>query len=77
MPPTRKWDRLQDLAVLYLYYGKYPPDAREALALSSALERSPNSIGARLTAFASLDAANPADPAAKPPPSPNRSGLNT
>lgn len=43
-----------------------PPNAREALALSSALERSPNSIGARLTAFASLDAANPAAPAAKP-----------
>lgn len=60
MPPARKWTRLEDLAVLHLYRGKVAPDGREARALASALERSPGSIGARMAAFASLDAANPA-----------------
>ena len=66
MPPARKWTRLEDLAVLHLYRGKVAADSREALALASALERSPHSIGARIAAFASLDAANPAAPAGKP-----------
>lgn len=66
MPPARKWTRIEDLAVLHLYRGKVAPDSREARALASALERSPGSIGARLAAFAGLDAANPAAPAAKP-----------
>lgn len=66
MPPARKWTRLEDLAVLHLYRGKVAPDGREALALASALERSPGAIGARLAAFASLDAGNLAATAGKP-----------
>ena len=70
MSPTCKWTRLEDLAILHLYRGKVAPDGREALALASALERSPNSIGTRLAALACLDASNPAAPAGKPTPLP-------
>ena len=65
MPAARKWTRLEDLAVLHLYRGKVAHDSREALALASALERSVQSIGARMQAFAGLDPANPYTPSGK------------
>lgn len=66
MAAARKWTRLEDLAVLHLYRGKVAPDSREVLALATALERSPKSVGARITAFAGLDDRNPAAPAGRP-----------
>ncbi len=66
MPPARKWTRLEDLAVLHLYRGKVAYDSREVTALAAALERSPKSVAARITAFAGLDARNAATPSAKP-----------
>ena len=66
MPPSRKWTRLEELAVLHLYRGKVVPDSREAMALAQALERSPKSIGARMVAMAGLDTSNPKQPASKP-----------
>lgn len=65
MPPARKWERIEDLAVLHLYRGKVPRDSREAAALAAALERSLTSIGARMQAFAGLDPANPYKPSSK------------
>ena len=65
MAAARKWTRLEDLAVLHLYRGKVAPDGREALALASALERSPQSLATRLAAFAGVDPANPQRPAGK------------
>ena len=66
MPPARKWTRLEDLAVLHLYRGKVAYDSREVTALAAALERSPKSVAARITAFAGLDARNAAAPSARP-----------
>ncbi len=65
MPPSRKWTRLEELAVLHLYRGKVHPESREAVALADALERSPKSIGARMVAMAGLDTSNPKQPASK------------
>ena len=65
MPPSRKWTRLEELAVLHLYRGKVHPESREAVALAEALERSPKSIGARMVAMAGLDTSNPKQPASK------------
>ncbi len=65
MPPARKWERIEDLAVLHLYRGKVHHDSREVKALASALERSPKSIAGRMQAFAGLDPANPHTPSAK------------
>ena len=65
MPPSRKWTRLEELAVLHLYRGKVHPESREAVALAQALERSPKSIGARMLALAQLDPNNPKQPASK------------
>ncbi len=65
MPPARKWERIEDLAVLHLYRGKVPHDSREVAALAAALERSVKSIGGRMQAFAGLDPANPYQPSAK------------
>ena len=65
MPPSRKWTRLEELAVLHLYRGKVHPESREAVALADALERSPKSIGTRMVAMAGLDTSNPKQPASK------------
>ena len=66
MPPSRKWTRLEELAVLHLYRGKVVPDSREAVALAQAVERSPKSIGVRMLALAQLDPNNPKVTAIKP-----------
>ena len=65
MAAARKWIRPEDLAVLHLYRGKVAPDSREVRALAAALERSPQSVGARMAAFAGLDDGNPAAPAGR------------
>lgn len=65
MPPARKWERIEDLAVLHLYRGKVAHDSREVAALAAALERSRKSIGARIQAFAGLDPSNPYKPSGK------------
>ena len=65
MPAARKWERIEDLAVLHLYRGKVAHDSREVAALAAALERSRKSIGARIQAFAGLDPANPYKPSSQ------------
>ena len=64
MPPARKWERIEDLAVLPLYRGKVAKDSREVAALAAALERSRQSMHGQ--AFAGLDPANPYKPSSWP-----------
>ena len=74
MPAARKWERIEDLAVLHLYRGKVARDSREVAALAAALERSPSPSARGCRRSPAWTRPTPTSRRAKPPRSRNRFG---